>query len=79
MNIEQVFNMIVEHTKEVVYELQEHDFKMTESLKDLGANSIDRSEVIMMTLEGLSLNISLTPLAKAKNMGELASLIHENL
>ncbi|MDQ4039344.1 MAG: acyl carrier protein [Actinomycetota bacterium] len=76
MSKEQVFDIIVENTREVVPELDDHAFDTTDSLRELGANSIDRAEIIMMTLEALSLNIPLVRLANVKNIGELADLIH---
>jgi len=79
MNPEAIFNLIVENTREVVFELEDHDFKMDDSLKELGANSIDRSEIIMMTLEALDKQLPLVEFAKAGNMGELAKLIHERI
>ncbi|WP_149552352.1 acyl carrier protein [Streptomyces marokkonensis] len=72
-----VFDLIVEHTREVVPELEGHRFAPSDSLRDLGANSIDRAEIIVMTLESLSVSIPLVELADAKNMGELADLIHD--
>jgi len=77
MNKEDIFEVIVGHTREVIPELEEHDFKTDDALKDLGANSIDRSEIVMMTLESLSLNIPLVEIAGAGNMGELASILYE--
>lgn len=71
-----VFNRIVENTREVLPELEDHGFVPDDSLRDLGANSIDRAEIIMMTLESLSVSIPLIELADAKNIGELADLIH---
>lgn len=79
MTVDEIFNMLVKNTTEVVFELEDHDFKMTDSLKELGANSIDRSEIIMMTLEDLDKEMPLVEFAKAGNMGELASLIHERI
>ncbi|MFF1272470.1 acyl carrier protein [Streptomyces marokkonensis] len=72
-----VFDLIVEHTREVIPELEGHRFAPSDSLRDLGANSIDRAEIIVMTLESLSVSIPLVELADAKNMGELADLIHD--
>ncbi|AYL34009.1 acyl carrier protein [Streptomyces fungicidicus] len=72
-----VFDLIVEHTREVIPELEGHRFAPSDSLRDLGANSIDRAEIIVMTLESLSMSIPLVELADAKNMGELADLIHD--
>ena len=46
-----VFDLIVEHVREVVPELEDHRFQPSDSLRDLGANSIDRAEIIIMTLE----------------------------
>ncbi|MCQ1578375.1 acyl carrier protein [Streptomyces parvus] len=71
-----VFDLIVEHTREVLPELEGHRFAPSDSLRDLGANSIDRAEIIMMTLESLSLQVPLVELADAKNISELADLLH---
>jgi len=79
MNKEQVFELITRHACEVLPELENHTFKFEDSLRDLGANSIDRSEIVMMTLESLSLNIPMIAIARAENMGELASILHEKL
>jgi polyketide biosynthesis acyl carrier protein len=77
VNKEEIFEIIVRHTREVVPSLEEYHFQPTESLKALGANSVDRADIIMMTLESLSLNIPLVEMAKAENIGELAGIIHE--
>lgn len=75
---ERVFQVIVQHALQIIPELQGHAFKKSDSLQALGANSIDRSEIIMMTLETLGLirkrGHSLE-LARAENIGQLASLI----
>jgi polyketide biosynthesis acyl carrier protein len=79
MNVQDIFDIIVGHTREVVPGLDDHPFQGSDSLRALGANSIDRSEIIMLTLESLSLKIPLVDLAKAENMGELAGLMHARL
>lgn len=76
MTKEEVFQIIVGHTREVVPDLENHPFQMTDSLRALGANSVDRADIIMMTLESLSLNIPLIEMVKAENIGELAGIIH---
>jgi polyketide biosynthesis acyl carrier protein len=38
---------------------------------------MDRAEIVMMTLESLSLKIPLIELVSAKNIGKLADLLHE--
>lgn len=79
MNQEEVLAVITRHACEVVPKLKAHNFRSDDSLRELGANSVDRSEIVMMTLDYLSLNISLIEIARAENIGELASILHEKL
>lgn len=72
---DRVREVIYQHTREVLPGLESHDFKGSDSLRALGANSIDRSEIVMLTLETLGLNVPLIELAKAENLNELVGLI----
>jgi polyketide biosynthesis acyl carrier protein len=76
MSKEDIVEVIVRHAREVVPTLEDYTFLPGDSLKALGANSIDRADIIMMTLESLSLNIPLVEMAKAQSIDELASIIH---
>ena len=76
---EQVFETIVQHTREVVPELEGHAFQDSDSLRELGANSIDRAEIPMLVLESLSLSIPRVELFGPNNIGELADLIHARI
>ena len=77
MPTQDVFDLVVKHTREVMPELDGHSFAETDSLRELGANSMDRAEIIMMTLEELAVSVPLIELAGANNIGELAKLIHD--
>lgn len=79
MTVQDVFDIIARHTREVLPELADRSFQLHDSLRELGANSIDRSEIVMLTLETLSLRIPMIDVAKAENMGELAGLLHARL
>jgi polyketide biosynthesis acyl carrier protein len=79
MNKGRVFEIITRHAREVVPGLEGHHFQSSDSLKDLGANSIDRSEIVMMTLESLSLKLPLVETARAANIGELVNILDEKL
>jgi len=79
MNEQGVMALIVRHAREIVPGLENHDINGDDSLRELGANSVDRSEIIMMTLESLDLQMHLVELARAHNIGELASLMHGKL
>ncbi len=77
VNTNEIIDIITRHTREVIPRLEGHPIAPTDSLRALGANSIDRADIIMMTLESLSLSIPLIHMAKAENIGDLARIIHE--
>lgn len=79
MSAQEVFETIVKHARVVVPGLADHEFKREESLKDLGADSVDRAEITMMTMEDLSLKIPRVEMAGASNIGELTDLFYQKL
>jgi len=79
MNTQEIFQTICTHAREVIADLDTHEFQFDDALKDLGANSIDRSEIVMMTLESLELNIPLVEIVSAENIGELSELLSQKL
>lgn len=70
-----IIAIIGRHTCSVLPGLDQHVFQPDDALRDLGANSIDRSEIVMMTLETLALRVPLVDLAGAQNIGELADIL----
>jgi polyketide biosynthesis acyl carrier protein len=76
MNEQEILKTIIRHAREVLPALQDRPIRGDDSLRALGANSIDRSEIVMMTLGSLSLNVPLIELARAENIGELTSILH---
>ncbi|MFC9712837.1 acyl carrier protein [Paenibacillus sp. NPDC056933] len=77
MNKQDIFKIIVNHVCEILPELEQHEFQQDDQLVNLGANSIDRAEIVAMTMESLSLNIPRVELASARNIGELAEIVYE--
>ncbi|MEV6118581.1 phosphopantetheine-binding protein [Streptomyces sp. NPDC052109] len=47
------------------------------SLRDLGANSVDRVDVVTMTMDALGVSLSVTELADVHDIGSLARLLRE--
>ena len=74
-----VFEVLKKSTREVVTKLAEEFIETTDSLKNLGIDSVDRAEIIMMVMEELDLHIPLIELAPARNIGELADLFAAKL
>lgn len=79
MNKEAIFQIIVEHSREVIPALANHSFQRNQQLAALGANSMDRADIIIMTLDSLALHVPLLALARATNLGELTDLLYEQL
>jgi polyketide biosynthesis acyl carrier protein len=72
---EEILVIIVDCCREVLPRLKSHAFEATDRLADLGADSVDRAEVVTMVLERLSLTMPRTELFGARNVGELAELL----
>ena len=79
INHNKIFEIIKKYIYEVVPELEKVFLKTTDSLKELGIDSVNRAEIIMMVMEELDLHIPLIELAAAQNIGEIADLFAAKL
>lgn len=79
MREEEIFEIIVGHLVEVLPDIDPQNVTMQDALHDLGANSVDRAEILMMTMESLSLDIPHVELFGTHNIQELVELLHARL
>lgn len=79
MSEAEVFQLVINNIREVLPDLEDHEFSYDDQLVALGANSIDRAEIVTMSMEALSLNIPRIELFGIKNVGGLASFLHSKL
>ncbi|HYK02066.1 MAG TPA: acyl carrier protein [Thermoanaerobaculia bacterium] len=79
MTTTDLLELIARHTREIVPNLDEHQFAATDRLVDLGANSIDRAEIAMLVQESLGLSVPRVELFGPRNIGELAELFMKKL
>ncbi|KAF6578102.1 MULTISPECIES: acyl carrier protein [Paenibacillus] len=79
MHKEEVFDIVKRCIREVLPELQDHTFEYSDRLVDLGADSVDRAEIVNKTMETLSLNIPRVELSGVKNIGELTDALYAKL
>lgn len=77
MDKENIFRLVADCCCEIIPALRKHEFKSSDRLNDLGANSVDRADILEMTMEALSLQIPRLELFGAKNIGELVDIIYE--
>lgn len=70
-----VITLIKNNLVEIIPELEQNDIPVDETFTELGANSVDRGELITITLERLNLNIPRIEFADAQTITDLADLI----
>ena len=78
MELSSIVTLIKSNLLEIIPELEGEEIDIEESLVDLGANSIDRGELITLTLETLELEVSRIEFVGAKNIKELADLMYKH-
>lgn len=74
MNKEQIFGILKTHILEIMDELSESDINITDELETLGANSMDRADIIMMTMETLDLDIPRVELLGETHIEEIIDI-----
>lgn len=79
MNKEEILEIIANHSSEIVQNLIGHNFKNSDRLSDLGAHSVDRADIIQMTMESLSLQSPRIEFYGAANIGELVDIFYEKV
>ncbi|TMC20976.1 MAG: acyl carrier protein [Chloroflexi bacterium] len=77
MSQEHIFEIIVRTIYEVIPELEGHALQPDDHLADLGANSLDRVEIVTMALEALSLPTPRVELSEAKSIADLVRILYE--
>ena len=74
-------NEIIEKIKyilfEIIPELEDEKIDFDETFTELGANSVDRGELITLTLERLDLNIPRIDFVEAQTINDLSDLVFE--
>ena len=73
-----IYNTIIKNSYEVLEGMEDENITGDNNFLEIGANSIDRAEIINLTLEDLELDVPRVGLAKANNINELVDAIYEN-
>jgi polyketide biosynthesis acyl carrier protein len=72
MNEDVIFETVKRNVLEVLPDLEPGQVTMGGTLTDLGANSVDRADVVTMTMEDLGVTI---PIAEFQEVHDIASLV----
>ena len=76
MDRDAVLAMLIAKVREIVPDLAGREIAGTDSMAELGLDSIERSEVLLLGLQALGLTTPLVQLHGPRNLGELADLLH---
>ena len=76
---EKVWNALNTSIIEVLPECASQNIHLEDTLQELGANSIDRVEIITLTLARLKLKVPLVDFALAKNISGLIQIFSRTL
>jgi len=66
MTKDEIFKLLKGNVKDILFDLEDDTISIDKSLKSLGANSIDRADIIMQTMEDLGLKMQLIEFGGAK-------------
>lgn len=79
MDRDSILAVIIRQIREVVPELEDQSISGVDAMADLGVNSVERSEIVMSTLEAIGLDLPMVQTHGPRNIGELADLLHAKL
>ncbi|GAX59148.1 acyl carrier protein [Candidatus Scalindua japonica] len=79
MTREDIFNIIKENIIKVLIDIDSDSISIDQSLKDLGANSIDRVEIAQDSMEDLNLVLPRVDLGQAQNINDLVNIFYKHI
>nr|AAW33973.1 PedN [symbiont bacterium of Paederus fuscipes] len=74
---ERIFNVIARNTLEVLPDIQPEAISTLKSLAELGANSVDRMEIITLSMAELGVTIPLVSFATVSNIEGLVDTLSQ--
>jgi len=79
MEKKDVFNTIKGLISEVTPDVNIDGLIEEDSMSDLGINSVERSEIVILLLSHYQIKIPLVELHGLRNLGELAGFVHNKI
>jgi polyketide biosynthesis acyl carrier protein len=70
-----IFQILVRHASNVLTDVDANLITRESSLVELGANSMERSEILLNAIEEMGISIPVVSLFGPKNLGELSDKI----
>lgn len=76
MTKEEIFEVVKRNLLEILPDIDSTRIDPLESMRDLGANSIDRADVVIQSMEALHLKFPLHELGSVANIKGLIDFLH---
>lgn len=77
MTQDEIFAVILRNVVEVLPELADREVTPKDSMRELGANSIDRMDVVIAAQDELGIKVPASAFADAPDLGSLAAVFGE--
>ena len=77
MTKDEIFVTIKKSIIDVLPLVEDQDISPEKQLVDLGANSIDRSEIVISSMAAIQVKVAPSELGKAKNIQSLIDIFYE--
>ena len=77
MSKEDVTRVVKECIIEIIPEIPGNAIDINASLKDMGANSVDRMDIVLQAMENLNINVPPVEFGKINNIKGLIDLLHD--
>jgi polyketide biosynthesis acyl carrier protein len=77
MKFDQIFKIVQDSIMDILPDIQREEINIEDSLANLGANSIDRMDIIINSMEGLGLKIPLIEFGELKNIKGIVNLLYD--
>ncbi len=73
-----VFSVVKEAITDVLPDVDSGVVSIEQNLESLGANSIDRTEIVMLSMEKLDIKLPLVSFGRVKNIEEMIDVLIDN-
>jgi acyl carrier protein len=76
---EEILQVVKNHIIDTLEEVEDTEIKAEQSMKDLGANSLDIVEIVSCSMRELKVKVPRSELSKLEDIGALVDLLHQVL
>lgn len=77
MKYDQIFKIVQDSIIDILPDIQREEINIEDSLSNLGANSIDRMDIIINSMEGVGIKIPLVEFGELKNIKGIVKLLYD--